>query len=113
MSQNMKKHEDSTHVLIIDDFSLFSVLSADRDCIKIGNFLKRFCSKLHRVFTFANQNTLTSPEISKLYEVASAVAVLTSLQQGTQNNEQFQAQKNILICDLLKIREERRVSHEV
>lgn len=114
MCQNVKKQPNSSHVLIIDDFSTFSLLSANRDCSKIASFLKRCCKKFQRVFTFSNQNTLSRLEISKLYEVASAVAVLGCYHgSGGLPNEVAHAKKTILVCDLLKIREERRVSHEV
>lgn len=110
MTKNIKVKQDRNHVLIIDDYSVFSTLSCARDVGLLSEFLRLISKRLKKMFLFFCKETLSAEETAVVYNLASDLAYLQLLPESIgsicNNTKRFS-------CDLLKIRHDRRVSHEV
>jgi len=111
-NRQQEEHVDARHIVIIEDLSLLSLLSALRDSSRLSKFLRLICRNFDRTFVFGNSSTLTNQEISSLYEIGTAVAVLGKHHQEERNYRTKASEPLTMVCDLLKLRNEKRVSHE-
>jgi len=110
-NRRQEEHRDARHIAVIDDLSLLSLLSATRDGSRLSKFLRLICRQFDRTFVFGNSSTLTNQEISRLYEVGTAVAVLGK-HQDERSYRTKTSEPLTMVCDLLKLRNEKRASHE-
>jgi hypothetical protein len=101
MDEIKKLSAQKTNILIIDDFFMVSLLAGSRDCKRIRQFLRKSSQHVDKMFIFSHKETINPSETGVVYDVASAIAVLSA------------SQSKYFVCDLLKIKPERRVTHEV
>jgi len=108
-SSNIRKRgSGGMNVVIIDEFYMFSVLESDRNCTQLRQFLRKTSSQVEKMFVFGHREAINAAETNVLYDVASAVAVL-SLNSIVGDSLQLMS----FTCDLLMMKPERRVTHEV
>lgn len=100
-----------SHILVVDDYSLLSVLSSDRDSDKLSNFVRLLSSRIRKMFLFFSKGTLSTEEVTLLYHNATDIAYL-QLHPDSVTGSVCDS-NSMFMCELLKIRADRRVSHDV
>ncbi|CAL8073280.1 unnamed protein product [Orchesella dallaii] len=109
LMNNVSSKPGRTHIMFMDDYSIFSILSTSRDIKRQSRFLNLVKKRFRKMFLFFHKDTLTSQEIGIVYDVASDICYLQS-HPGAVGSSCNSSSK--FLCDLLKIRPNRRVTHE-
>lgn len=98
-------------VLIVDDYALFAVMCCERNVQREGQFLKLLSGRgFKKIVLFFNTECVSKEEMMMISGISSDIACLTvhpdSAKVGTVSGWKF-------LCLLLKMRMDRKVSHEV
>lgn len=99
-----------THIMIIDDYAIFSVVCGCRNARLQMQFLRSINKQFRKIFLFFLKDSLSTEEIAMIYDISSDIAFLQLHPEsyGTICNSSSK-----FICDLLKIRPDRKVTHDV
>lgn len=108
--KNVDTKPGGTHIMLIDDYAMFSIVYGARDTRRQAHFLRLMCKWFRKMFIFFQKESLSKEEIGMIYDMSTDIAFLQlhpdSYGPVCTNNSKF-------VCDLLKIRTDRRVTHDV
>ncbi|ODN02874.1 hypothetical protein Ocin01_03795 [Orchesella cincta] len=73
---NISSKPGRAHIMIMDDYSVFSILSTSRDFKRQSRFLNVMKKRFRKMFLFFHKDTLSSEEVGIVYEIASDICYL-------------------------------------